>query len=162
MAHSGGSSIVMIDKNGRAKLMLRLVGTALCVMFSASFFIISAQRIIVADKTTRGRTSDEKVYEYNVPANEWVETSLNIYPNQEVLIHHFTSNERVTVKLGNLNDSRLQRSGTVLPLYTSRNCSTDRGPSARVTYSCAQLGKSEGVKMFARNSVRVGIAVKNR
>ncbi len=124
--------------------------------------LVVAQTEIMADKITKGRTSDEKVYEYVVPANEWVVTNLWIAPNQEVLIHHFTSNERVTVKLVVLNDSRLQKAGTILPLYTSRYCSTDRGVNAKVAYTCVQLSKSEGVKLFARSSVRVGIAVKNR
>jgi hypothetical protein len=124
--------------------------------------VVNAQKEIKADKVTRGRTADEKVYEYVVPANEWVVTSLWIAPNQEVMIHHFTSNERVTVKLGALNDSRLQRAGTILPLYTSRNCSTDRGVNAKVPYTCVQLSKSEGIKLFARNSVRVGVVVKDR
>jgi hypothetical protein len=135
------------------------------LLIPISFFalpIAYGQKEISADKITRGRTADEKIYEYVVPANEWVVTSLLITSSREVMIHHFASSERVTVKLGALNDSRLQRPGTILPLYTSGNCSTDRGPSARVTYSCVQLSKPEGVKMFARNSVRVGIAVKNR
>ena len=119
-------------------------------------------RVINEDRVTNGRTANEKVYEYVIPANEWVETKLQISPNQEVMIHHFTSNERVTVKLGALNDSRLQRTGTILPLYTSRNCSSDRGVNAKVTYTCVQLSKSEGIKLFARNSVRVGVVVKNR
>lgn len=130
--------------------------------FLALPVLVHAQREIKADKITRGRTADEKIYEYVLPANEWVVTSLWITPSQEVMIHHFTSNERVTVKLGALNDSRLQRAGTILPLYTSRNCSTDRGVNAKVAYTCVQLSKSEGVKLFARSSVRVGIAVKNR
>lgn len=130
--------------------------------FVALPLLVNAQREIIADKITGGRTSDEKIYEYIIPADEWVVTSLWIAPNQEVLIHHFTSNERVTVKLGGHTDSRLQKAGTILPLYTSRNCSTDPGVNAKVTYTCVQLSKSEGVKLFARNAVRVGIAVKDR
>lgn len=143
--------------------MWRLIVVAtLPLMCFASFLEISAQRVIVADKTTRGRTTDEKVYEYVVPANEWVETSLNIYPNQEVLIHHFTSNERVHVKIGSFSDSRLQKAGTILPLYTSRNCSSDRAPNARVTYYCVQIERSNGIRLFVRNATRVGVAIKNR
>jgi hypothetical protein len=135
-----------------------IIGT----MASVGAFVVEAQRVIVADKITKGRTNDEKVYEYVVPANEWVETSLNVYPNQEVMIHHFTSNERVYVKIGSFSDSRLQRAGTILPLYTSRNCSNDRGPNARVTYYCVQVERSSGIRFFVRNSTRVGVAVKNR
>ncbi len=94
---------------------------------STAFFALPtfthAQREIKADKITSGRTADEKVHEYALPANKWLVTSLWITPNQEVLIHHFISNERVTVKLGALNDSRLQRASAILPLYTSRNYS---------------------------------------
>lgn len=139
-----------------------LTGTMLAFLLLGPNLPVLGQKIVVADKITKGRTADEKVYEYVVPASEWVATSLLIAPNQEVMIHHFTSNERVTVKLGALNDSRLQKPGTILPLYTSRNCSSDRGVNAKVTYTCVQLGKSEGVKLFARNSVRVGVVVKNR
>lgn len=137
-------------------------GLLLALMSFLLFTTGNAQRIIVADKITKGRTADEKVYEYEVPAGEWVETSLNIYPNQLVHIHHFTSSERVYVKIGNFSDSRLQRPGTILPLFTSTDCSTDRGPEARVTYYCVQIGRSSGIRFFVRNSTRVGVAVKNR
>lgn len=142
-----------------------MIGTlkiAFLVFFLAPVFHLTAQTVVVADKTTRGRTADEKVYEYIVPANEWVVTNLLISPNQEVLVHHFNSNDRVTVKLGALTDLRLQKPGTILPLYTSRSCSTDPGIRAKVAYTCVQLDKAEGVKLFARNSVRVGVVVKNR
>lgn len=147
--------------------MKRKITIGFCLSLTAFLFVseIRAQsknKVIKPDKVTAGRTADEKVYEFVLPANEWVTTSLLITPSQEVLIHHFTSSERVTVKLGSLTDSRLQAPGRVLPLYTSRNCAGDRGVKAKVSYTCVQLSKAEGVKLFARNSVRVGIVVKNR
>lgn len=135
------------------------------ILFGLAIFptlLLGHQRLIVADKVTKGRTAGEKVYEYVVPANEWVETSLNIYPNQELLIHHFTSNELVQVKIGSFSGSRLEKAGTVLPLYTSKNCSSDRPPNARVTYTCVQVSRSSGIRFFVRKSTRVGDAVKNR
>lgn len=117
---------------------------------------------IKEDKISDGRTADEKVHEFILPANQWVETSLLIKPNQEVLIHHFASNESVTVKLGGTTFPTLQKAGTLIPLYTSKNCSRDSGVKAKITYFCVQLNQSESIKLFASNSVRVGILVKNR
>lgn len=117
---------------------------------------------IKADKVTKGRTANEKVHEFVLPPNEWVETSLQITPNQEVLVHHFTSNEPVKVNLGGVTDTRLQKAGTILPLYTSKNCSNDPGVKAKVAYYCVQLNQPESLKLYANNSVRVGVAVKNR
>lgn len=122
----------------------------------------NASNTIIVDKVTQGRTSDEKVYEFIVPANQWVETDLIINSNQEVLIHHFTSNEQVSVTLGGITDNRLQKAGTILPLYTSNNCANDPGVKAKVQYYCRQLKNSESVKLYARRPVRVGIAVKDR
>ena len=118
--------------------------------------------VIRAEKISKGRTADEKLHEFVVPANEWVRTSLSITSNQEVLIHHFASNEAGTVSLDGTTFPPLQKPGTLIPLYTSPNCSTDSGVRAKVQYFCVQLNQPEGIKLFARNSVRVGILVKNR
>lgn len=118
--------------------------------------------VLEVERVGPGRTPDEKMYQFTVPANRWVETGIRIKPNQEVMIHHFLSSERVTIKLGGLTDSRLQQPGTILPLYTSRNCSSDPGVRARVQYTCVQLDGPEGVKLFARQSVTVGIYIKDR
>lgn len=132
-----------------------------------TFSTVSAQKVepkktIEVDKITKGRTSDEKVYEYVVPSGQWVETELLIKPNQEVLIHHFASDEKVWVNLGGVTDDRLQKSGTILPLYTSKNCSRDPGVRAKVKYYCRQLKEPESVKFYVRQTVRVGIVIKNR
>lgn len=140
--------------------MCRFVITIFAFLLCAGF--AEAQKVINADKVTKGRTSNERIHEFVVPANEWVETSLKVSPNQEVNIHHFTSSERVQVKIGNYSDSRLQRPGTVLPLYTSRDCSKDRGPNARVTYYCVQISGATAIKFYVRNQTRVGVAVRNR
>lgn len=119
-------------------------------------------KIIKADKVTKGRTADEKVHEFVLPPNQWVETSLQITPNQEVMVHHFASNEPVKVNLGGTTDTRLRKAGTILPLYTSTNCLNDKGVQAKVQYTCVQLSQPEGVKLYANKSVRVGVVVKNR
>lgn len=147
--------------------MKRRTRIGFCLILATLLLVLettaqSGYKVIKPDKITAGRTAGEKVYEFVLPANEWVVTSLLITPSQEILIHHFTSSERVTVKLGSLTDSRLQAPGRILPLYTSRNCKGDRGVTAKVTYTCVQLSKPEGVKLFAKNSVRVGIVVRNR
>lgn len=118
--------------------------------------------VLPVEKIGPGRTSAEKMYQFTLPANQWAETSIKIKPNQEVNIHHFMSSERITVQLGGLNDSRLQQPGTILPLYTSTNCSTDKGVQARVRYTCVQLNRPESVKLFARQSVSVGIYISDR
>jgi hypothetical protein len=118
--------------------------------------------ILDVERIGPGRTPDEKMYQFTVPANQWVETSIKVSPNQEVMVHHFLSDERVTVRLGGLTDSRLQRPGTILPLYTSRNCSADPGVRARVPYTCVQLSTPESIKLFARRTVSVGIYIKGR
>lgn len=122
----------------------------------------SGNLILEVEKIGPGRTPYEKMYQFTLPANQWAETSIKIKPNQEVNIHHFMSNERVTVRLGGLNDSRLQQPGTILPLYTSTNCSTDRGVQARVRYTCVQLSRPESIKLFARQSISVGIYISDR
>ena len=121
-----------------------------------------ASRVIKADKVTKGRTADEKVYEFLVPANQWVETALKIQPNQEVMVHHFASNEPVKVNLGGKTETRLQKAGTVYPMYTSTNCTNDKGVKAKVPYICIYLTQPESIKLFAAKSVRVGVVVKNR
>lgn len=118
--------------------------------------------VLEVERIGPGRTSYEKMYQFTVPANRWVETSIKVRPNQEVMVHHFLSDERVTVRLGGLTDSRLQRPGTILPLYTSRNCSADPGVRAKVPYTCVQLSSPESVKLFARQTVSVGIYIKGR
>ena len=118
--------------------------------------------VLEVERIGPGRTPDEKMYQFTVPANQWVETSIKITPNQEVMVHHFLSDERVTVRLGGLTDSRLQRPGTILPLYTSRNCSADPGVRAKVSYTCVQLSTPESIKLFARRTVSVGIYIKGR
>jgi hypothetical protein len=121
-----------------------------------------AKSVIKADKVTSGRTADEKVHEFVLPPNQWVETSLLINPNQEVLVHHFASNESVTVNLGGTTFPTLQKAGTLIPIYTSVDCSRDGGVKAKVTYFCVQLNQSESIKLYAQKSVRVGVVVKNR
>jgi hypothetical protein len=111
---------------------------------------------------TKGRTADERVHEFELSPNQWVETNLLITPNQKVLIHHFASNERVTVNLGGKTFPPLQQPGTITPTYTSRNCDRDVGVKAKVKYYCVELNQAESIKLFASNSVRVGILVKNR
>ena len=118
--------------------------------------------VLEVERIGPGRTPDEKMYQFTVPANQWVETSIKVGPNQEVMVHHFLSDERVTVRLGGLTDSRLQRPGTILPLYTSRNCSADPGVRAKVSYTCVQLSTPESIKLFARRTVSVGIYIKGR
>jgi hypothetical protein len=118
--------------------------------------------VLEVERIGPGRTPDEKMYQFTVPANRWVETSIKVGPNQEVMVHHFLSDERVTVRLGGLTDSRLQRPGTILPLYTSRNCAADPGVRAKVAYTCVQLSTPEGIKFFARRTVSVGIYIKGR
>lgn len=121
-----------------------------------------ADKIIKPDKIGPGRTADEKIYEFVLPPNQWVETSLLIKVNQEVLIHHFTSSEAVSVRLAGTSFPTLQKPGTIIPAYTSSNCSRDPGVKAKVRYFCVQMSQSERVKLSAKNSVRVAIAVKNR
>lgn len=118
--------------------------------------------VLEVERIGPGRTPDEKMYQFTVPANRWVETSIKVGPNQEVMVHHFLSDERVTVRLGGLTDSRLQRPGTILPLYTSRNCAADPGVRAKVAYTCVQLSTPEGIKLFARRTVSVAIYIKGR
>jgi hypothetical protein len=113
-------------------------------------------------KVTKGRTADEKVHEFEVPSNQWVETSLLVTPNQEVLIHHFASSEQVTVNLGGMTFPPLQKPGTIIPTYTSQDCTRDAGVKAKVKYYCVQLNGAESIKLFAGSSVRVGILVKDR
>lgn len=118
------------------------------------------RNVVDVERIGPGRTPGEKMYQFTVPANTWVETSIQVRPNQEVMVHHFVSAERVTVRLGALTDNRLQRPGTILPLYTSRNCSADPGVRAKVPYTCVQLNAPESIKLFARQTVSVGIYVK--
>jgi hypothetical protein len=123
---------------------------------------ITVTSTVKPTRVSRGRTSNEKVHEFDLPANQWVETSLLIRPNQEVLVHHFASSEAVTVTLGGTTFPRLQTAGTVIPLYTSKNCSSDTGVKARVRYFCVQLNQPESIKLFASNSVKIGVLVKDR
>jgi hypothetical protein len=118
--------------------------------------------VVSADKITKGRTAGERVYEFSLPPAQWVETSLLIQPNQEVMIHHFASNEPVKVNLGGMTDSRLQKPGTILPLYTSKNCAADPGVSSQVRYACIELRQPESLKFYVSNPVRVGVVIKNR
>jgi hypothetical protein len=120
------------------------------------------QSTVQVEKIGRGRTPDEKMYQFTVPSKKWVETSIKIKPNQEVLIHHFTSNEQVTVNIAGMTDSRLHTPGTMMPLYTSTDCSRDRGVQAKVQYYCVQLSQPESVKLYAEHSVPVGIYIRNR
>lgn len=90
-------------------------------------------------KVGKGRTPDEKVYEFDVPGGKWVETSLKIVPDQEVVVHHFMLSEQVKVNLGGFTDTRLRTPGKAMPLYTSSNCSYDRGIGGKVPYICVQL-----------------------
>ncbi len=120
------------------------------------------QLTVKVEKTGPGRTPNEKMYQFTVPAKKWVETSIKIKPNQEVMIHHFTSAERISVSLGEFMDNRLQTPGTILPLYTSKDCSKDRGVQAKVRYTCVQLSQPESVKLYAENSAPVGIYIRNR
>lgn len=129
---------------------------------SASGNMQSEDNVVEVERIGPGRTPDEKMYQFTVPPNRWVETRIKVGPNQEVMVHHFLSDERVTVKLGGLTDSRLQRPGTILPLYTSRNCSADPGVRAKVLYTCIQLSTPESIKLFARRTVSVGIYIKGR
>jgi hypothetical protein len=121
-----------------------------------------ATSIINADRITRGRTAEEKVHEFVLSPNQWIATSLQITPNQEVMINHFASNDPVKVNLGGITDTRLQKAGTILALYTSTDCSRDPGIKAKITYYCIQLNQPEGLKLYASNAVRIGVAVKNR
>lgn len=118
--------------------------------------------VLEVEKIGPGRTPAEKMYQFTLPANQWAETSIKVKPNQQVNIHHFLSSERITVQIGGLTDSRLQQPGTILPLYTSTNCSTDRGVQAKVKYTCVQLSRPESIKLFARQSVSVGIYIQDR
>ena len=118
--------------------------------------------IIKVDRISKGRTPGEKVYEFILPSGQWVETDLTIKQNQEVLIHHFSSSESVTVRIGGTSFPPLQKPGTIIPIYTSRNCATDRGVNAKVQYFCVQLDHAETIKLSASNSVRVGVLVRNR
>jgi hypothetical protein len=120
------------------------------------------QRTVQVEKTSKGRTPNEKMYQFTVPAKTWVETSIKIKPNQEVNIHHFSSSERVTVNLGSYMDDRLQTPNTVIPLYTSKDCSSDRGVQAKVQYYCAQISQPETIKLYAESSVPVGVYIRNR
>ncbi|HEX6649073.1 MAG TPA: hypothetical protein VF075_06025 [Pyrinomonadaceae bacterium] len=118
------------------------------------------QSTVKVEKVSGGRTPDEKMYQFSIPARTWVETNIKIQPNQEVNIHHFTSNEQVTVSLGAMTDDRLQRPGTIMPLYTASDCSVRRNIHPTVSYTCVQLSQAESIKFYARNPVQVGVYVR--
>lgn len=121
---------------------------------------VQPQATVKVEKVLGGRTPNEKMYQFTIPAQKWVETNIKIQPNQEVNIHHFTSSEQVTVSLGAMTDDRLQRPGTIMPLYTATDCSVRRNIHPRVSYTCVQLSQAESVKFYARNPVQVGIYVR--
>jgi len=123
---------------------------------------VTAVSVINIDKSGRGRTANETLYEFVLPANQWVQTSLLIEPNQEVLVHHFASNDTVNINIADTTFPPLQKAGTIVPLYTSRNCSRDSGVKAQVAYTCVHLERPEGIKFFSNKSVRVGVLVKAR
>jgi len=118
------------------------------------------QSTVKVEKVSGGRTPNEKMYQFSIPAGMWVETNIKIQPNQEVNIHHFTSNEQVTVSLGAMTDDRLQKPGTIMPLYTASDCSVRRNIHPTVSYTCVQLGEAESIKFYARNPVQVGVYVR--
>lgn len=118
------------------------------------------QSVVKVEKVLTGRTPNEKMYQFSIPAGTWVETNIKIQPNQEVNIHHFTSNEQVTVSLGAMTDDRLQRAGTIMPLYTASDCSIRRNIHPTVSYACVQLSEAESIKFYARNRVQVGVYVR--
>ena len=121
---------------------------------------IQPRSTVKVDKVLAGRTPNEKMYQFSIPAQTWVETNIKIQPNQEVNIHHFTSNEQVTVSLGAMTDDRLQRPGTIMPLYTASDCSVRRNLHPTVSYTCVQLNQAESIKFYARNPVQVGVYVR--
>lgn len=118
------------------------------------------QATVKVEKVSGGRTPNEKMYQFSIPARKWVETNIKIQPNQEVNIHHFTSNEQVTVSLGAMTDDRLQKAGTIMPLYTASDCSVRRNIHPTVSYTCVQLNQAESIKFYARNPVQVGVYVR--
>lgn len=118
------------------------------------------QATVKVEKVLGGRTPNEKMYQFSIPARKWVETSIKIQPNQEVNIHHFTSNEQVTVSLGAMTDDRLQKAGTIMPLYTASDCSVRRTIHPTVSYTCVLLNQAESIKFYARNPVQVGVYVR--
>lgn len=118
------------------------------------------QSTVKVEKVTKGRKPNEKMYQFSIPARTWVETNIKIQPNQEVNIHHFTSNEQVTVSLGAMTDDRLHTPGTIMPLYTASDCSVRRNIHPTVSYTCVQLNQAESIKFYARNPVQVGVYVR--
>ncbi|QYO65299.1 hypothetical protein [Leptolyngbya sp. 7M] len=112
-------------------------------------------------KVGKGRTADEKIYEFDLPASRWIETSVKVKPNQELLVHHFTSSEQVKVNFGGVTDTRLREPGKVIPIFVARSCDGYRGINDKVAYRCIGVSEPQGVKLYSAKPQRVAIAVKD-
>lgn len=117
---------------------------------------------IKAISTTNGKSKGQKHHVFAVPANQWVQTSLTVEPDQVIEIHHFDSNEPVSVNIGGTTDTRLRKAGDILPYYTSTDCKRDRGVEAQVPYTCIQIFSADSIKLFAKSAVNVGVYLKKR
>jgi hypothetical protein len=166
----GLSGKTVLDASGAQSLVDTTIRTTLDSLFRPSSpknsvimrEIPAIGSTIKPISTTNGKSKGQKHYVFAVPAEQWVQTSLTIEPNQVIEIHHFDSNEPVSVNIGGTTDTRLRKAGDILPYYTSTDCKRDRGVEAQVPYTCIQIFSAESIKLFAKNSVNVGVYLKKR